>query len=140
MSAPIVIGLDLPAEHQYLNIVGACVIALFERIEDVLDRETLSYSIQLAVQETCANIVDHAYNGTANGRISIEILLSADPRQMIISIDDTGHPFDPSLVREPDLDGTQVRGYGLYLMRKLMDEVTYERQTKHNHWRLVKRL
>jgi serine/threonine-protein kinase RsbW len=140
MSDPVVIGLDLPAEHQYLNIAGACVVAIFERLDDVANRDAVSYGIQLAVQETCTNIVDHAYTGMSNGRIAIELTLLADPRRMIIDILDAGHEFDPSLVREPDLGSPQVRGYGLYLMRKLMDEVIYERQAGRNHWHLAKRL
>jgi serine/threonine-protein kinase RsbW len=140
MSDPIVITLDLPAAHRYLNIASACIGALVERIEDVPDREMASYTIQLAVQETCANIVDHAYAATATGRISIELVLYAAARQLVVEIYDTGGAFDPSQAREPDLDNAQVRGYGLFLMNKLMDSVVYERLPGRNHWHLAKNL
>jgi|YNPNPStandDraft_1061719.scaffolds.fasta_scaffold20017_2 serine/threonine-protein kinase RsbW len=140
MSEPIVICLELPAEHRFLNIAGACIEALLERINDVPDRGMVSYGLQLAVQETCANIVDHAYRGMAGGRIRLEIALRADPRRLEIDIYDSGRPFDPSQAREPDLEHAQERGYGLFLMRKLMDVVTYERQDNCNHWRLARNL
>jgi serine/threonine-protein kinase RsbW len=140
MSNPTTISLDLPAHHRYLNVAGACILALLERIDDVPDREMVSYSIQLAVQETCANIVDHAYEGASDGRVRIELVLLADPHQLVVEIYDTGSPFDPAVVRQPDLDNAQVRGYGLFLMHKLMDAVIYERQPSRNHWRLIKNL
>ncbi len=140
MNNPIVLALDLPAAHRYLNIASACIGALIERIEEMSDREMASYAIQLAVQETCANIVDHAYKDVEDGRISIELALHADPRRLVVEIYDAGRAFDPSQVREPDLDNAQVRGYGLFLMNKLMDSVIYERLPGRNHWRLAKNL
>ncbi|MGC8781635.1 MAG: ATP-binding protein [Anaerolineae bacterium] len=140
MNQPTVICLELPAEHRFLNIAAACIEALLERINDVSDRGMVSYGLQLAVQETCANIVDHAYRDQEGGRIRLEFALHADPRRLEIHVYDSGRPFDPSRVREPDLEHAQERGYGLFLMRKLMDVVTYERQDERNHWRLVKNL
>ena len=140
MSNPIAVTLDLPAAHRYLNIASACVDALIERIEDVPEREMASYAVQLAVQETCANIVDHAYTGMDVGRIRLEFVLHADPRRLVVEVYDTGRAFDPAQARDPDLDNAQVRGYGLFLMHQLMDAVTYERLPDRNHWRLVKSL
>lgn len=140
MSNPIVVTLDLPAAHRYLNIAGACIEALMERVEDVPDREMTSYTIQLAVQEACANIVDHAYAGMDAGRICLEFVLHTNPRRLIVEVYDTGRAFDPTQTREPDLDNAQVRGYGLFLMNQLMDAVIYERLPERNHWRLVKSL
>lgn len=139
---PLTVALELPAAHRFLNIASACIEALVERLADVPDREMVSYTIQLAVQETCANIVDHAYDATdaPAGRISLELILHADLRQLAIEIYDTGRAFDPSLTHEPDLENAQVRGYGLFLMNKLMDSVVYERLPGRNHWHLAKNL
>ncbi len=138
MSTPPLVALELPAAHRYLNIATACVAAWIERIEDVPDRSMVSYALQLAVQETCANIVDHAYVGAEDGRIRIELTMHAASRRLEIEIYDAGRPFDPAQAREPDLEHGQERGYGLFLMKQLMDAVTYERLPERNHWRLVK--
>ncbi|MCX7671958.1 MAG: ATP-binding protein [Anaerolineae bacterium] len=140
MSQPTVIRLELPAEHRFLNVAAACIEALLERVNDVADRGMVSYGLQLAVQETCANIVDHAYRDQQGGRICLEFALRTDPRRLEIDVYDAGRPFDPSRVREPDLEHAQERGYGLFLMRKLLDAVTYERRDECNHWHLVKNL
>ncbi len=52
---PLTVALELPAAHRFLNIASACIEALVERLADVPDREMVSYTIQLAVQETCAH-------------------------------------------------------------------------------------
>jgi serine/threonine-protein kinase RsbW len=57
-----------------------------------------------------------------------------------VELRDTGEAFDPADAAEPDLDGVQIHGYGLFLARSLMDEVSYRREQDSNLWQLVKRL
>lgn len=86
------------------------------------------YSIQLAADEASSNIIEHAYAGVQGGKIDIEI--SVSDKELKIVMRDRGKPFDPSSVPEPnvkaDLSERKIGGLGMYLMRKLMDEVTYE--------------
>lgn len=146
-SPSVLVRLDIPAEHRYLHIVGACLRGLLEQVlcptpceeEARAEAEILSYNIELAVHETCTNIVDHAYAGM-NSRILIEFSYAESQQQLIVDLHDIGQSFDPETVQEPALDEAQVRGYGLFLIRNLMDEVIYEPLIGGNHWRLVKRL
>jgi serine/threonine-protein kinase RsbW len=135
-----VIRLDLPATHKYLNILGACITELLTRIDNINEREVITYNLQLAAHEACANVIDHAYEGDGEQRIIITLTLTAPPRRLIIDLHDTGYSFDISTVPEPDLNEAHDHGYGLFLMRSLMDEVTYVPQPKGNHWSLVKHL
>lgn len=88
------------------------------------------YSIQLAVDEACSNIIEHGYGGEDRGDINCryEILASG----IRITIEDWGEPFNPAEVPEPDFDvdlyDLKPRGSGLYLIKKLMDEVQFEFQ------------
>ncbi len=96
-----VVRLDLPATHRYLNVLGACVVQMLAQVEGLDEPEELSYSVQLAVQEACANIVDHAYAGEA-GRIEIVLTLVHGPRRLVIELHDTGrHTFDLFSVPDP---------------------------------------
>ena len=52
-----VINLDIPASHKHLNVLGASLGALFERTDFLTDREMLTYNMELALHETCTNIV-----------------------------------------------------------------------------------
>ena len=135
-----VIRLDLPATHKHLNILGACISELLVRVENVAEREAITYNLQLAAHEACANIIDHAYVGDLERRILVTLTLFECPRRLIIELHDTGYSFDPAAIPEPNLDEAHDHGYGLFLMRSLMDEVTYASQPEGNHWALVKHL
>jgi serine/threonine-protein kinase RsbW len=121
------IRIDLPAAHRYLNIVGVSVEALIARIDNLTDADTLSYGIQLAVHEACTNIIDHAYAGQPAGRIEIVLTIdtSTTPARLSAELRDTGVPFDPTRIQPPDLSEPHEHGYGLFLIRELMDEMTY---------------
>lgn len=86
------------------------------------------YSIQLAADEASTNIIEHAYAGIDGGKIEIECRIEGDGLKIVMR--DNGKPFDPSSVPEPnvkaDLSERKIGGLGMYLMRKLMDEVYYE--------------
>jgi len=141
------VRLELPAEHRYLNVVSACLAALLEQVDDIAERDTVTYNLQLAVQEACTNIVDHAYEGRVGGRIAVEMSLSTataastgSPRRLTVDLYDSGQPFDESQTATPGFDEPQVHGYGLFLMRELTDGVQYERVEGRNHWQLMKNL
>jgi serine/threonine-protein kinase RsbW len=91
-----------------------------------LDDE-LIYNLQLAVDEACSNVVNHAYGGSG-GLIKITIEPVGESLQVIIR--DWGEAFDPSAVRVPDLaaplEQRSLGGLGLFLMRGIMDRVEFQ--------------
>jgi anti-sigma regulatory factor (Ser/Thr protein kinase) len=86
------------------------------------------YAIQLATDEASSNIIEHAYAGITDGKLQIELTLTEDEFKIVLR--DHGKTFDPDSVPEPnvkaDLSERKIGGLGMYLMRKLMDEVSYE--------------
>jgi serine/threonine-protein kinase RsbW len=134
------VRLQVLADHRYLNVVSACLAAFLERVDAIAERGTVTYNVQLAVHEACANIVEHAYNGQVGGWIEIEIFLVDAPRRLIVDLFDEGGLFDASQESKPNLDEPQNHGYGLFLVRALVDDVQYERVKNRNHWRLSKKL
>jgi len=92
------------------------------------------YNIQLASDEAASNIIEHAYENIRDGVLEISCGLKGNVITIILV--DHGASFDPSNVPAPnveaDLSDRQIGGLGLYLMRKLMDEVRYEADTKNN--------
>ena len=89
------------------------------------ERDT--YSVQLAVDEACSNIIEHAYGGSGIG--DIELTINATESAIEIILKDTAEGFDPGEVPDLDvglpLDQMGERGAGVYLMHKLMDEVQF---------------
>lgn len=137
---PEVLRLDLPARFTYLHLLGDSIADLLTLVDGVDDAETLVYNIQLAAHEVCTNIVNHAYNNSSEGRIAITLTLGFEPPHLMIDLHDTGRTFDPDSVAEPNLDEVRIHGYGLFLIRHLMDTVTYTPEMGHNRWCLVKNL
>ena len=90
------------------------------------------YSVQLAADEACSNIIEHAYEGIPDGEI--EIACKVESGQVIIVIHDHGREFDISEVRKPNLSRNlnerEVGGLGVYLIHKLMDEVHFSSSKK----------
>lgn len=99
--------------------------------------------IILAVDEACTNIIKHAYKYSPDGEINIKI--QSTESKFTILITDEGQHFDPNLVPEPNLaeyhKQRKVGGLGMFLMKKLMDEVRYNTlNDKRNQVVLVKYL
>jgi serine/threonine-protein kinase RsbW len=100
------------------------------------------YAVELAVDEACTNIIEHAYGGKQSGEI--ECTCIDTDKELVITIKDYGEPFNPDAVPEPNfsvaLEDLKPRGAGLFIMKKMMDEVnfTFDRE-KGNILRMVKR-
>jgi len=86
------------------------------------------YAVQMAVDEACSNIIEHAYGGEDRG--TIECNCRVRPDKLIVTLVDYGCPFDPSSVPLPDLcanlDKRSSGGLGVFFMRQLMDQVQFE--------------
>lgn len=138
---PELVRLDLPARHTYLHLLSDCVADMLRLVEGVNDFETLCYNVQLAAHEVCTNIIHHAYDESGDGRIEIVLCLEFAAQPVFtIELHDTGRPFDPDSYSAPNLDEVRVHGYGLFLVRHLMDTVTYTPLAGRNRWCLTKSL
>ena len=140
MSSPETVLLDMPADSRFLNIISAAIEAYLERIPEIDDREMIIYNLKLAAQECCTNIIDHSYVEESDGRIGVCLTVQYEPRTLVIEIHDTGRSVEAAVVTEPQLTVGSERGYGLFLMHELMDEVNYSQDESGNCWRLVKHL
>lgn len=100
------------------------------------------YAVELAVDEACANIIEHAYGGEGKGEI---ICICNDVNDGLeIILKDEGERFDPSGVSTPDfsieIEKLKPRGAGLFLIRHMMDDVDFKfSDDSGNELRMVKR-
>jgi serine/threonine-protein kinase RsbW len=133
------IHLTIPAEFQFLSVVNAAIAAMLDQEQSNSSQEMLTYQVQLAVHETCTNIIEHACAGEG-GRIEAVIALDETQRQLIVDLYDTGNAFILSEFTQPNLNEPNTSGYGLFIIHELMDSVCYYPKTGRNHWRLIKRL
>lgn len=99
--------------------------------------------IELAVDEACANVMEHAYGKDMTKEVSVRATLDGDVLE--IDVTDTGQGFDPTKVEHLELEklisSRRSGGLGMRLMKTLMDEVHYEMiPGKKNELRMIKRL
>jgi len=133
------IRLSIPASLNYLNILGPCLGAILNAAGALAEGVSFPYALELAVYETCTNIIQHAYRDSV-GRIDLELFLEDQPQCLVVDLYDTGCSFNIAEVPVPNLDVPQEHGYGLFLIRQLMDDVIYHPGNGKNHWRLIKYL
>ncbi len=134
-----IIRLDLPASYQFANVLGGCIEAVLDRALSLAERTMVIYQAKLAAHETFTNIVEHAYR-EGPGRVLITMAVIADPNRLEIELCDAGRPFSMPEVRLPNQNGEQSKGYGLYLIHQLLEQVNYYPEAGNNRWHLVKLL
>lgn len=85
--------------------------------------------IELAVEEAVTNICSYAYE-IPPGEVSVRI--SREAEVVRIELIDAGVPFDPLTMEEPDirseLENREIGGLGIFLIRRMLDEVHYTRK------------
>ena len=114
-----------PGKFNSLAKIGAFVVQAAK--EAGLD-EKATYAVELAVDEACSNIIEHAYGGEGKGEISCSCQITANGLTIVLK--DQGRPFKPDKVPSPNvkvpLNKLNPRGAGLYLIRNMMDDVQFK--------------
>ncbi len=99
--------------------------------------------IGMAVEEIFVNIADYAY-APEKGSATVRVEVSEEPVSVTITFIDNGVPYDPLSRQDPDVaapaDERDVGGLGIFLTKKLMDDVSYEYRNGQNILTLKKNL
>jgi anti-sigma regulatory factor (Ser/Thr protein kinase) len=106
-----------------------------------LDKDQ-SYQAQLAVDEACANVIEHGAAPAPGETLAVECHREGD--SCVFTLRDQGQTFDPTKAPAPNLSAELRRrktgGLGIFLMRKLMDQVSYRTEQGTNVLVMIKRL
>jgi serine/threonine-protein kinase RsbW len=125
-----------------LENVSAAIDCVTKSAQEAGFDEGVLYQLQLAVDEACANVIQHAYKGLEPG--DIEVSCSFDDQRLVIRVRDWGRSFVPEDVPEPDVDAPleerSLGGLGLFLIRQCMDQVEFSFDEKGNELTMTKRL
>ncbi len=93
------------------------------------------FKLQLASEEALMNIFSYAYPDDAPGEVTV-LFTMKNARDILISFEDKGRPFDVLSVADPDTDLTiderTVGGLGIYFIKKMTDAVWYARKDGKN--------
>ena len=96
--------------------------------------------LQVALDEIVSNVVK--YSWLDGGNHELQVRITVDATGVSLDIFDDGQPFDPRGAPEPtaSVDGQRPRpgGLGIHMIKKLVDNLAYERIDGRNHTSLTK--
>lgn len=131
------------------TIVVDAVIENLYPILDIVDEElsginpdqTLSADIHICVEEIFVNIASYAYSDTI-GQVEMELEVTEDTFWMCFC--DSGRPYNPLEKAAPDitLSATErgIGGLGIFMIKEMMDIVTYEYKENKNWLYITKNI
>lgn len=91
--------------------------------------------IDVAIDELFSNIAHYAYNPEV-GDATVRVEVVEEPLSVIITFIDKGVPYDPLAKADPNVtlsaEEREIGGLGIFMVKKTMDEVTYEYKDGRN--------
>ena len=131
--------LELHNDIKQISLLAEFIEKIAE--EKQLD-ETLAMNLNLALEEAVTNVILYAYPKGTDGLVDIEAILKEHSLEFIIT--DSGVPFDPTAAPEADItlsaDERPIGGLGIFMVRKLMDEVHYQHLDDKNVLKMIKNI
>ncbi|MCR5737655.1 MAG: ATP-binding protein [Eubacterium sp.] len=123
------------------------LIAVNMFIEEYLERYHCSMKdtmqIGIAVEEIFVNIANYAY-GSGTGTATVGIDMDEETHEVSITFCDQGVPYDPLEKADPDVtlsaEERQIGGLGIFMTKKIMDQVSYEYKENCNILTLKKKI
>jgi serine/threonine-protein kinase RsbW len=120
------VDLSIPADFEAMAKVVDTISEVLERRE-VPEQKRLE--IALALQEALANAIVHGCGNDPSKEVQCRV--QSDPQgHIVITVTDPGPGFRPEVVADPNHPENLYadHGRGVYLIRQLMDEVSFERR------------
>lgn len=120
------------------------VLAFVDRhLEEKGCEMKVQMQLDVAVEELFVNIAQYAYHPDI-GVATIRVEVQEEPLAVIITFIDNGVPYDPLAKEDPDItlpaEERQIGGLGIYMVKKSMDDISYEYTNGQNILRIKKKL
>ena len=104
-----------------------------EFVNEVLKEKDCPLKVQMqldvAIDEIFGNIAYYAY-GKGSGNATIQIEMEDNPPKITLTFIDQGIPYNPLENKDPDItldiEDREIGGLGIFLVKKTMDELSYE--------------
>ena len=122
-------------------------IPIVEFVQKALSQHGCSsrslFQIEVAIEEIFVNIVRYAGLSEADG-VEVRCDVLDDPLRVVVQFLDGGTPFDPLAREDPDrsVEATMDRegGLGIFMVKQMMDDVSYTYENGKNTLTILKRL
>ena len=132
--------LTIAAKVENIEVVTDFVNEQLEALDCPMKAQT---QIDIAIDELFGNIAHYAYNPEI-GKATVRVEVIEDPLAVVITFIDNGVPYDPLTKADPDttlsVEERDIGGLGIYMVKKSMDEITYEYKDGQNILAIKKNL
>lgn len=125
------------------EITVAATVENIEAVTDVVNQQLEAVDcpmkalmqIDIAIDEVFSNIAHYAYT-PETGNVTVRIEFEDNPQAAVITFIDSGVPYNPLTQTEPDItlsaDERPIGGLGIFMVKKTMDELSYEHKSGMN--------
>lgn len=118
------------------------IVHFILQTEEVRACPEATYAVRLACEEVVVNIIHYAYTEDTDSYLAVSV--SKEKDMLRIAFRDGGIPFDPTAKETPDTDAAPeeraIGGLGIFLVRRVMDEVRYTYRKGENRLLLIKHI
>lgn len=125
-----------------LENIGKVTDFVNEQLETVNCPMKAQMQIDIAIDELFGNIANYAYNPEI-GMATVRVEVSEEPT-VIITFIDHGVPYNPLEKNDPDTtlsaEEREIGGLGIFMVKKSMDQISYEYKNGQNILRIKKNL
>ena len=127
----------IPTQTKYLDLIGSIGERVAKELDNFTgDRAALAYQLNLVLTEATVNVIKHGCDKESKNCVRVTIQLQE--HELNIKVYDHGQGFDLEAIPLPDLEHPGEGGMGLFLIRSLMNSVTYTRHEGYNVLEIIK--
>lgn len=114
-----------------------------EQLEQLECPMKTQMQVDMAIDELFSNIAYYAYN-PETGSATVRVEVTENPLAVVLTFIDNGVPYDPLAKEDPDItlsiEERGIGGLGIYMVKKTMDDVSYEYKDGQNILRIKKNI
>lgn len=139
----------MAVEHYELQIAAQIdkLPSVIAFLDDILEKYECIMSVQVqlevAIEEVYVNVAHYAY-APDTGEATITVDYENDTKTVTVTVIDSGIEFNPLAKVDPDItlsaEDREIGGLGIYMVKKSMDSVSYERKDGQNIFSMTKKI
>ena len=132
--------LTIDATVENVSVVTAFVDVQLEQLDCPMKTQM---QVDIALDELFGNIAHYAYN-PETGPATVRVEVVENPLAVVITFIDNGIPYDPLAQEDPDItlsaEEREIGGLGIYMVKKSMDDISYEYKDGQNILKIRKNI
>jgi serine/threonine-protein kinase RsbW len=130
------LALTIPRSLDDLNLATTTAQWVCQGLYKPKLNADIAHAVELCVSESCTNAIKHGGDFVSADNVVIIFLVSKD--KLIIQVRDEGPGFNFNDLPLPDFDSHPEGGYGIFIIKSMMDEVSYTKNDNYNVLTMIK--